>query len=90
MSLPLPINPEIPIPSVVSALHGISDRDVKDAPKFKEIANKLVNFIGNSDLAGYNSNKFDIPILAEEFLRAESDFDFEVAVGSKAITKVVR
>jgi DNA polymerase III subunit epsilon len=69
------INPGIPIPENVSRIHGIRDEDVADAPKFADVARALLNFIGNADLAGYNSNKFDIPMLAEEFLRAEIDFD---------------
>lgn len=69
------INPEMPIPEVVSKIHGIYDKDVTGCPTFKEVAAQLLNFIGNADLAGYNSNKFDIPMLAEEFLRAEADFD---------------
>lgn len=71
------INPEIPIPAAVSKIHGIFDKDVKDAPVFKQIAPALLRFIGNSDFAGYNSNKYDIPLLAEEFLRAEMDFDLD-------------
>ncbi len=68
-------NPEIPIPAIVSKIHGIYDEDVKTLPTFKQQAADLLRFIANSDLAGYNSNKFDIPMLAEEFLRAELDFD---------------
>ncbi|MDI1353705.1 MAG: exonuclease domain-containing protein [bacterium] len=71
------MNPEIPIPKVVSEIHGIYDQDVEDEPTFKQLAPKLIKFIGNSDLAGFNSNKYDIPMLAEEFLRAEVDFDLE-------------
>ena len=63
------INPTIPIPPDVSAIHGIYDQDVKDAPTFSEIAIEYLNFLENSDLAGFNSNKFDIPLLVEEFLR---------------------
>ena len=69
------INPTIPIPSKVTDIHGITDEDVKDKPNFSEIALSLSQFIDNSDLAGYNSNKFDIPMLVEEFLRAEVDFE---------------
>lgn len=69
------INPTIPIPAKTTEIHGITDADVKDAPTFKEVAHELNQFIGNSDLAGYNSNKFDIPLLVEEFLRADVDFD---------------
>lgn len=71
------INPGIPIPELVSKIHGIYDQDVANAPTFKELAPALLKFIGNGDLAGYNSNKFDIPMLAEEFLRADFDFDLE-------------
>jgi DNA polymerase III subunit epsilon len=71
------INPEIPIPEVVSKIHGIYEKDIVDAPTFKQIAPSLIKFIGKADLAGYNSNKYDIPLLAEEFLRAEVDFDLE-------------
>lgn len=71
------INPEMPIPPEVTAIHGITDEDVKDAPKFREIAHELLQFLENSDLAGYNSNHFDIPLLVEEFLRADIDFDLK-------------
>lgn len=71
------INPGIPIPPIVTKIHGISDEDVKDSPSFKDIAHKLHQFIGNSDLAGYNSNKFDIPLLFEEFLRANINFEIK-------------
>lgn len=69
------INPTIPIPLQSSLIHGIYDKDVENEPTFKGIAKSLSEFLKNCDLAGYNSNKFDIPILAEEFLRAEVDFD---------------
>jgi DNA polymerase-3 subunit epsilon len=69
------INPEIPIPPSASAIHGINDEKVKNEPTFKELAPAINNFLKGCDLAGYNSNKFDIPILAEEFLRAGIDFD---------------
>ncbi|MCC6369584.1 MAG: 3'-5' exonuclease [Bacteroidia bacterium] len=71
------INPQIPIPAIVSKIHGIYDKDVAEAPTFKQLAPTLLKFIGNADFAGYNSNKYDIPLLAEEFLRAELDFDLE-------------
>ena len=64
------INPEMPIPTAASEVHGISDEMVKDAPTFKQVANEIKQFIENCDLAGYNSNRFDIPLLAEEFLRS--------------------
>ncbi len=69
------INPERPISAESSAIHHITDDDVKDAPTFKQSARMLYDLIDGCDLAGYNSNKFDIPLLAEEFLRAEIEFD---------------
>ena len=69
------INPEMPIPPESTAIHGITDEDVKDCPTFKEIAKSLAAQIEGCDLAGYNSNRFDIPLLAEEFLRAGVDID---------------
>lgn len=69
------INPQIPIPLVTSLIHGIYDEDVKDAPTFGQAAQEIAAFIGDADLAGYNSNKFDIPMLLEEFLRVGIDFD---------------
>ncbi|MEY2972136.1 MAG: hypothetical protein RL738_977, partial [Bacteroidota bacterium] len=69
------VNPGIPIPAGATAIHGISDADVADAPPFAGILSELVPMIQGSDLAGYNSNKFDIPMLAEELLRAGSDLD---------------
>lgn len=69
------VNPEMPISPESSEITGISNEDVKDCPTFKDLAGEIAAFIGDADLAGYNSNKFDIPVLAEEFLRAESDFD---------------
>lgn len=71
------VNPQIPIPELVSRIHGIYEKDIQDAKTFRELAPELLRFIGNSDFAGFNSNKFDIPMLAEEFLRAEADFDLE-------------
>jgi len=71
----LRINPEMPIPLESSLIHGIYDEDIKDAPTFKTAAAELAEFIGDADLAGYNSNRFDIPVLLEEFLRAGVDFD---------------
>ncbi len=69
------VNPEIPIPLEASLIHGIYDEDVKELPNFKAIALEIQEFIGEADLAGFNSNKFDIPMLLEEFLRAGIDFD---------------
>ena len=69
------INPGIPIPKKVSEVHGIYDEDVKDCPMFKDIAADLYKTFQDSDLAGFNSNRFDIPLLCEEFLRQGIDFD---------------
>lgn len=71
------VNPEMPIPAESSAIHGIYDKDVAEEPTFKAMAKSLAQFIDNSDLAGFNSNKFDVPLLAEEFLRVGVDFDLE-------------
>ena len=71
------INPEMPIPPEVTAIHGITDEDVKDCPTFKQVAHELASLLDNCDLAGFNSNHFDIPLLVEEFLRAEIDFDLK-------------
>ena len=70
------INPERPIPQLVTELTGISDDDVKDKPTFKELAQTIVDKFTGCDFAGFNSNHFDVPLLAEEFLRAGIDFDF--------------
>ncbi len=64
------INPQMPIPAEASNVHGISDEMVKDAPTFKQAANEIKQFIDNCDMGGYNSNRFDIPLLIEEFNRA--------------------
>lgn len=69
------INPEKPIPKASSDVHGITDEMVKDAPTFKQVANELKQVLDSCDIAGYNSNRFDIPLLMEEFLRVEVDFD---------------
>ena len=79
-SMTLRVNPEMPIPKEVSEIHGIYDKDVENEPTFKALAPKIYNFIKDADLAGYNSNRFDIPLLAEEMLRAEVDFDMKNAV----------
>ena len=71
------VNPTIPIPEKSTLVHGITDEDVKDAPVFAEVAKTLTKIIEGCDLAGYNSNKFDIPLLAEEFLRAGIDLDLK-------------
>jgi DNA polymerase III subunit epsilon len=70
------VNPEMPIPHKVTAIHGITDSDVVNAPRFREIAKNLAGFLEGCDLAGYNAIKFDIPVLAEEFLRTDIDFNF--------------
>lgn len=69
------INPECSIPAEVSAIHGIYDEDVKDSPTFSQALDELMAFLGDSDFAGYNSNKFDLPLLAEEILRTGKDID---------------
>ena len=69
------INPQMPIPKSSIDIHGITDDKVKNAPSFKEVANELKQFIDNADLSGYNSNRFDIPLLMEEFLRAGIEID---------------
>ncbi len=69
------LNPGIPIPKQSSDIHGISDEMVKDAPLFKAVAQELKQMLDGCDLAGYNSNRFDIPLLMEEFLRAGVEFD---------------
>ena len=71
------INPQMPIPKLMTDLHGITDEMVKDAPTFKQVAHEIKQMLDSCDLAGYNSNRFDIPLLVEEFLRAEVDFDMK-------------
>jgi DNA polymerase-3 subunit epsilon len=71
------INPEIPISAESIEIHGITNEDVNDEPTFKEVAHEIKDFIGDADLAGYNSNKFDIPFLMEQFLSHDIDFDME-------------
>lgn len=70
------VNPEMHIPEQATAVHHITDDDVKDSPKFKDIAHSLAESFKDCDIAGFNSNRFDIPMLAEEFARAGVDFDF--------------
>lgn len=69
------INPQMVIPQVVIDIHGITNDMVKDAPTFKQAGNEIKQFLENCDLGGYNSNRFDIPLLMEEFLRADFDVD---------------
>jgi DNA polymerase-3 subunit epsilon len=71
------VNPDVPIPKEVSDIHGITNEMVINEPKFVTIAPKIKEMISNTDLGGFNSNKFDIPLLAEEFLRCNIDFDLE-------------
>jgi DNA polymerase-3 subunit epsilon len=71
------VNPEMPIPKASSDVHGITDEMVKDAPSFKMLANEIKQFMEGSDIGGYNSNRFDVPILNEEFLRAGIQVDIE-------------
>ncbi len=71
------VNPEMPIPAEATAIHGITDDDVKDAPPFRALARSLASYMEGCDLGGYNSNRFDIPMLVEEFLRAGVDVDFK-------------
>lgn len=71
------VNPTVPIPAEVTKIHGITDADVADKPTFKELVKEINNLIKDSDLGGFNSNRFDIPLLAEEMLRAEVDFDMK-------------
>lgn len=70
------VNPTIPIPPESTAIHGISDEDVKDKPTFKEIAKECAKFLEGADLSGFNILKFDVPMLVEEFLRADVEFDY--------------
>lgn len=71
------INPLIPIPTGASDVHGITDEMVKDAPSFKQVANEIKQFMDNCDMGGYNSNRFDVPMLIEEFLRAGVSFSVD-------------
>jgi DNA polymerase-3 subunit epsilon len=71
------VNPEIPIPEEASAIHGITDEKVAASPTFRQISKEIYQMIRDSDLAGFNSDRFDIPLLAEEMLRAGVDFDMK-------------
>ena len=71
------VHPGLAIPPETTKIHHITDEDVKDSPPFTKVAAQILDFIGNADLAGYNSNKFDIPLLIEECLRAGLDFDLK-------------
>jgi len=76
-SLHMFLNPEMPIDPRATAVHGIRDEDVADAPTFSQIAKNLADFIAGCDLAGYNCNRFDVPLLAEEFARANVEIDLK-------------
>ena len=80
------INPTVPIPAKVTAIHGITDEDVKDSPTFGEIARSLSRVFEGCDFAGYNSNKFDIPLLAEEFFSQQGNIEFIGIVTGKITT----
>ena len=71
------LNPQMPIPKASTDIHGITDEMVKDAPVFKQVANEVKQFLDNCDMGGYNSNRFDVPMLIEEFLRIGFDFSVE-------------
>ena len=71
------INPEMPIPPEATAVHGITDEDVKDQPTFRQVAKSLAQFIQGCDFGGFNSNRFDLPVLVEEFLRVGVDVDLK-------------
>ena len=80
------LNPQMPIPKASSDVHGITDEMVKDAPTFKQAANEIKQFIDNCDLSGYNSNRFDVPMLVEEFLR----IGMEISIDGKRLVDVQR
>ena len=71
------VNPTIPIPAETTAIHGITDEKVANEPTFKQLASEIAELLHNCDLGGFNSNRFDIPLLAEEFLRVDIDFDMD-------------
>ena len=71
------VNPEMPIPPEATAIHGITDEDVKNEPTFRQIAKSLAQFVQGCDFGGFNSNRFDLPLLVEEFLRVGVDVDFK-------------
>jgi len=71
------VNPEMPIPEASSKVHGIYDKDIVNEPNFKQLAPEINQFIGNADLAGYNSNKFDVPMLVDEFIRVGVNFEMK-------------
>ncbi len=71
------LNPEMPIPESATAIHGISDADVADCPTFRQVARSLMDFVVGCDFGGFNSNRFDVPLLVEEFLRVGMEVDFK-------------
>ncbi len=71
------INPQMPIPAASTAVHGITDEDVKDCPTFSQVARSMEEFVRGCDFGGFNSNRFDLPVLVEEFMRAGVDIDFK-------------
>lgn len=73
------VNPEMPIPAEATAVHHITDEDVRNEPTFRQIAKSLAQLFVGCDIAGFNSNRFDIPLLDQEFQRADVDFDFSKA-----------
>lgn len=73
------VNPGRPIPAEATAVHHITDEDVANEPTFRQVANSLAQLMGGCDIAGFNSNRFDIPLLDQEFIRAKVDFDFSKA-----------
>lgn len=75
LELSMLINPGVPISEEAYKIHGISNEDVRNKPTFQQVGQKIFDFIGNADLAGYNSDRFDIPMLIEEFHRIGIDFD---------------
>jgi len=71
------VNPLIPIPKEATLIHGITDKDIADKPTFNDIADKIISFLIDTDLAGFNILRFDVPLLAEELIRIEKNFDFK-------------
>lgn len=79
------INPEMHIPEEATAVHHITDEDVANEPTFRQVARSLADFMRGCDIAGFNSNRFDVPLLDEEFQRAGVDFDFHKARDRKSV-----
>ena len=80
------VNPEMQIPKEASDVHGITNEMVADLPTFKDLSNEIYQIVQDSDLAGYNSNRFDLPLLAEEFLRVGVDFDMKNRKATKVLS----